>query len=96
MSPDLNPIEHLWKELKLADGRRQSSNLKELEPFAQEEGVKLPVEKCKNLIQSYRLQLLPPKAVLQNIMFRVPIFFYYSSNISSCKSKITFFFVLFF
>ena len=31
MSPDLNPIEHLWKELKLAVWRRHLSNLKQLE-----------------------------------------------------------------
>lgn len=33
-SPDLKPIEHLWK---LAVGRQQPSNLRELEQFAQEE-----------------------------------------------------------
>lgn len=58
MSPDLNPIEHLWKELKLAVGRRHPSNLRELEQFAQEERAKLPVETCRNLIQSYRKGLI--------------------------------------
>ena len=57
MSPDLNPIEHLWKELKLAVGRRHPSNLRELEQFAQEEWAELPVEKWRNLIQSYRKHL---------------------------------------
>uniref|UniRef100_A0A0E9QMW4 Tc1-like transposase DDE domain-containing protein n=1 Tax=Anguilla anguilla TaxID=7936 RepID=A0A0E9QMW4_ANGAN len=58
MSPDLNPTEHLWKELKLAVGRRHPSNLRKLEQFVQEERAKLPVEKCRNLIQSYRKGLI--------------------------------------
>ena len=56
MSPDLNPIEHLWKELKVAFGRQHPSNLRELEQIAQEES-ELPVETCRNLIQSYRKSL---------------------------------------
>ena len=31
MSPDLNPIEHLWRDLKTAVGRRHPSNLRHLE-----------------------------------------------------------------
>ena len=46
MSPDLNPIEHLWGDLETAVGRRHPSNLGELEQFAQEEWDKLPVERC--------------------------------------------------
>ena len=57
MNPDLNPIEHLWKEPKLAVGRLHPSNLRELEQFANEEWVKLPVKKCRNFIQSYRKSL---------------------------------------
>ena len=36
MSSDLNPIEHLWKELKLTVGKIQPSNQRELEQFPQE------------------------------------------------------------
>ena len=57
MSPDLNPIEHLWRDLKTAVGRRHPSNLGELEQFAQEEWVKLPVEGCRKLIHGYRKHL---------------------------------------
>ena len=53
MSPDLNPIEHLWGDLKTAVERRHPSNLGELEQFAQEEWVKLPVERCRKLIHGY-------------------------------------------
>jgi len=54
MSPDLNPIEHLWGDLKTAVGRRHPSNLGELEQFAQEEWDKLPVERCRKLIHGFR------------------------------------------
>lgn len=37
MSSDLNPIEHLWRDLKTAVGRRNPSDLKDLEQLAQEE-----------------------------------------------------------
>lgn len=54
MSFDLNPMEHLWNELKLSVGRRHPSNLREVEQFAQEEWEKLPAEKCTSLIKSYK------------------------------------------
>ena len=75
MSPDLNPIEHLWRDLQTAVGRRHPSNRKALEQFAKEEWSKIPVEKCKKLILGYRnrIQLFFPKGVLPNIKLRVPI-----------------------
>ena len=54
MSPNLNPIEHLWGDLKTADGRRHPFNLGELEQFAQEEWAKLPGERSRKLIHGYR------------------------------------------
>ena len=50
MSPDLNPIEHLWKELKHAIWRRHPSNLRQLEQFAHEQWAKIPVDSCKIII----------------------------------------------
>ena len=40
--PDLNPIEHLWRDLKIAVQRRSPSNLTELERICREEREKLP------------------------------------------------------
>jgi transposase len=37
MSPDLNPIENMWRDLKTAVRRRHPSNLGELEQFDREE-----------------------------------------------------------
>ncbi|CAJ0948801.1 unnamed protein product [Ranitomeya imitator] len=44
MSPDLNPIEHLWRDLKMAVWRRHPSNIRDLEQFAKEEWSKIPAE----------------------------------------------------
>ncbi|KAI3362899.1 hypothetical protein L3Q82_011497 [Scortum barcoo] len=49
-SPDLNPIENLWRELKIRVMARRSSNLKELELIAKDELAKIPVKTCKNLV----------------------------------------------
>ncbi len=58
MSPDLNPIENLWRDLKTAVGRRNPSNLNDLEQFAKEECFKIPQERCKKLILVYWKRLL--------------------------------------
>ena len=44
-SPDLNPIENLWGELKRRVQARKPSNLKELEEYAKEEWSKIPQER---------------------------------------------------
>ena len=45
-SPDLNPIEDLWRDLKMAVHRRSPSNLMELERICKEEWEKLPKDRC--------------------------------------------------
>ena len=40
-SPDLNPIENLWYDLKIAVDQQNPSNLKELEQFCLEELAKI-------------------------------------------------------
>lgn len=74
MSPNLNPIELIWRYLRTAVGRRNSSNLKDLEQLAKEEWSKIP--KTHN---GYRRQLISvfffffSKSVLPDIKLRVPI-----------------------
>ena len=46
-SPDLNPIDHLWKDLKIAVQKRSPSNLKEFELFYGGMGKNFFVKMCK-------------------------------------------------
>lgn len=57
-SPDLNPIENLWCQLKTQVHARRPSNLQELETFAKEEWAKIPQETCLKLIENYSKRLL--------------------------------------
>lgn len=56
-SPDLNPIENLWTELKKRVRKRRPTNLGELYTYCQEEWLKIPVDYCKKLIDSYSNRL---------------------------------------
>ncbi|KAG2458240.1 TCB1 transposase, partial [Polypterus senegalus] len=56
-SPDLNPIEHLWRDLKMAVHRRFPSNLMELERCCKEEWAKLAMDRCAKLVASYSKRL---------------------------------------
>ncbi|KAG2467357.1 TCB1 transposase, partial [Polypterus senegalus] len=56
-SPDLNPIEHLWRDLKMAVHRRFPSNLMELEKCCKEELAKLAKDRCAKLVASYSKRL---------------------------------------
>ncbi|KAK3572936.1 hypothetical protein QTP86_010543 [Hemibagrus guttatus] len=67
-SPDLNPIENLWRELKIRVMARRPSNLKELELIAKVEWAKIPVETCKKLVSNYRKRLI---AVIANKGFSI-------------------------
>jgi transposase len=44
--PDLNPIQHLWRDLKIAVQRCSSSNLTELVRISRKEWEKLPKYRC--------------------------------------------------
>lgn len=57
-SPDLNPIENLWRVLKVRVHARRPSNLQDLEQFAKEEWAKIPQETCANLVTNYQKRLL--------------------------------------
>ena len=52
-SPDLNPIENLWRELKLRVAKRQPRNLKDLERICKEQWTKIPPKICANLLKNY-------------------------------------------
>ena len=51
-SPDLNPIENLWQDLKIAVHRRSESNLTELELFCKEEWAKMSLSRCAKLVET--------------------------------------------
>ncbi len=56
-SPDLNPIENLWRELKVRVAKRQPQNLNDLERICKEEWDKIPPEMCANLVANYKKRL---------------------------------------
>ena len=47
-SPDLNPIENLWKGLKITVHRCSPFNLTELELFCKEEGAKMSLSSVQS------------------------------------------------
>ncbi|XP_075444851.1 uncharacterized protein LOC142488342 isoform X3 [Ascaphus truei] len=57
-SPDLNPIEMLWQDLKRAVHARKPSNVTELKQFCKEEWAKIPQDRCERLTSSYRKRLV--------------------------------------
>ncbi|GAA6065137.1 uncharacterized protein LOC117533128, partial, partial [Tachysurus ichikawai] len=56
-SPALNPIENLWRELKLRVSQRQARNLTDLEKICVEEWAEIPPAVCVNLVKNYRKRL---------------------------------------
>ncbi len=57
-SPDLNPIEHLWRDLKMAVHQRLPSNLTELERICKEEWQRIPKSRCEKLVASFPKTLM--------------------------------------
>lgn len=51
-SPDLNPIENLWKEVKVTIGRKKMKNKEELWQEVRSAWESISVDKCRNLINS--------------------------------------------
>jgi transposase len=67
---DLNPIENLWRDLKIAVLRHSPSNLTELERICREKWEKLHKYMCSKLIASYRRRLeavIAAKGIQQSI-----------------------------
>ena len=65
-SPDLKPIEHLWRHLKIAMQQRSPSNLTELERICRAEWEKLPKYRCAKLVASYPRRLIAAKGASTN------------------------------
>ena len=63
MTPDLNPIEHLWGILKRELGVRKVSNICQLRDVVMEEWMSIPVATCEALVNSMPRRV---KAVLDN------------------------------
>uniref|UniRef100_A0A9J7YB28 Transposase n=1 Tax=Cyprinus carpio carpio TaxID=630221 RepID=A0A9J7YB28_CYPCA len=57
-SPDLNPIEHLWRDLKMAVHQRLPSNLTELERICKEERQRIPKSRCEKIVASFPKRLM--------------------------------------
>ena len=53
----MNPIEHLWRDLKIAVQRHSPSNLTELARISREEWEKLPKYRCAKLVESHPRRL---------------------------------------
>ena len=56
-SPDLNPIETLWNELKIRVHRRGPQNLQDLKTVCVEEWAKITPEQCMRLVSPHRRRL---------------------------------------
>ncbi|KAK3518299.1 hypothetical protein QTP86_003718 [Hemibagrus guttatus] len=69
-SPDLNPIENLWRELKIRVAQRQPQNITALEEICMEEWAKLPATVWKNLVATYRKRV----ATANHLSPPIPIF----------------------
>ena len=63
-SPDLNPIENLWAELKKCVRARRPTNLTELQQLCQEEWAKIHRIYCAKLVEGY------PKCVTHDKQFK--------------------------
>ncbi len=57
-SPDLNPIEMQWHDLKQSIQAWKSSNVDELKQSCKEDLAKIPPQRCERLIASYRKRLI--------------------------------------
>ena len=62
-SPDLNPIENLWCDLKIAVHQHSPCNLTDLEQFCTEEWANITQSRCEKLDETYPNRLTAVIAV---------------------------------
>ena len=62
-SPNLNQIENLWHDLKIAVHQRSPCNLTELEQFCTEEWENIAQSRCAKLVETYPNRLTAVMAV---------------------------------
>ncbi|KAI4871719.1 hypothetical protein NFI96_028225, partial [Prochilodus magdalenae] len=67
-SPDLNPIEDLWRELKLCVSQGQPRNLAGLEEICVEEWAKIPAAVCAHLTRPHPRLRLPYQLWLRALL----------------------------
>ncbi|CDQ75456.1 unnamed protein product [Oncorhynchus mykiss] len=70
-SPDLNPIENVWAELKKCVRARRSTNLTQLHQLCQKEWAKIHPIYCGKLVEGYLKHLTQVKqfkAMLPNTL----------------------------
>ncbi|CDQ72198.1 unnamed protein product [Oncorhynchus mykiss] len=65
-SPDLNPIENLWAELKKRVRARRPRNLTQLHQLCQEEWTKIHPTYCGKLVEGYPKRLTQVKQLKGN------------------------------
>ncbi|KAF2345950.1 hypothetical protein FHG87_023294 [Trinorchestia longiramus] len=62
-SPDMNPMENFWRELKLKIQKRGPNDITELKEICIEEWNKITPETCKRLVVNYYKRL---EAIINN------------------------------
>ena len=72
-SPDLNPIENLWTNVKEAFCREKPKNLQELWNVVKNAWKNIPLKRCQNLINSMQNRC---KAVLKNQRHAIKYYFF--------------------
>ncbi|CAJ0940024.1 unnamed protein product, partial [Ranitomeya imitator] len=75
-SPDLNPIENLWRELKVCVAKRKAKNITALEEICMEEWANIPTTVCGNLVKTYRKRLtsvIANKGYITKIAWKEPL-----------------------
>ncbi|KAI4891988.1 hypothetical protein NFI96_034203 [Prochilodus magdalenae] len=88
-SPDLNPIENLWRELKVRVAQRQPRILKALEEICMEEWAKIPAAVCANLVKNYRKRLI--SVIANKALPSHPQYELMKKQCTGCPGMITFY-----